>query len=132
LQQFCFPSTTLKRRFIPMNKVALTTFLCAATVAASATFAQQKMDDMKSMETPKSSASSAQMTHTATGVVKKVDAKAGLVSLAHEPVKSMNWPAMTMGFQVKDKMLLDKLTVGKKVDFEFIQESKGYVVTAVK
>ena len=41
-------------------------------------------------------------------------------------------PAMTMGFLVKDKMLLDKLAVGKRVDFEFVQGSKGYVVTAVK
>ena len=44
----------------------------------------------------------------------------------------MNWPAMTMGFQVKDKMLFDKLAVGKKVDFEFVHGTKGYVVTAVK
>ena len=65
-------------------------------------------------------------------MVKKVDAKAGLVTLAHEPVKGMNWPAMTMGFLVKDKMLLDKLTVGKKVDFEFVPGTKGCVVTAVK
>lgn len=114
-----------------MNKVA-TTFVLAAVLAATTAFAQQKMDDMKAMDAPKPAASSAQMTHMATGVVKKVDAKAGLVTLAHEPVKTMNWPAMTMGFLVKDKMLLDKLTVGKKVDFEFVQGSKGYVVTAVK
>ena len=114
-----------------MNKVA-TTFVLAAVLAATTAFAQQKMDDMKAMDAPKPAASSAQMTHMATGVVKKVDAKAGLVTLAHEPVKTMNWPAMTMGFLVKDKMLLDRLTVGKKVDFEFVQGSKGYVVTTVK
>lgn len=44
----------------------------------------------------------------------------------------MNWPAMTMGFLVKDKMLLDGLTVGKKVDFEFVQSTKGYVLTSVR
>ena len=115
-----------------MNKAAITTFVVAATLAASTAFAQQKMDDMKGMDAANPATSSAQMTHMATGVVKKVDAKAGLVTLAHGPVKTMNWPAMTMGFQVKDKMLLDKLTVGKKVDFEFVQGSKGYVVTAVK
>ena len=94
-----------------------------------------EMGDMKGMDAARPAASSAQMTHmahTATAVVKRVDAKAGLVTLAHEPVKSMNWPAMTMGFQVKDKLLFDKLAVGKKVDFEFVQSSKGYVVTVVK
>jgi len=37
-----------------------------------------------------------------------------------------------MGFQVKDKMLLDKLAVGKKVEFEFVQHGKDYVITSVK
>lgn len=62
----------------------------------------------------------------------KVDVGAGIVTLAHEPVKSLNWPAMNMGFQVKDKMLLDKLGVGKTVDFEFVQGAKGYVIAGVK
>ena len=70
--------------------------------------------------------------HQATGVVKTVDAKAGTVTLAHDPVKSLKWPAMTMGFQVKDKALLDKLQPGKKIEFEFVQQGKDYVVTAVK
>lgn len=43
---------------------------------------------------------------------------------------SLNWPAMTMGFAVKDKALLDKLAMGKKV--EFVKEGKGYTVTGVK
>lgn len=115
-----------------MNKVAITTFAIAAALAASIAFAQQKMDDMKGMDMAKPTAPRAQTTHSATGVVTKVDAQGGVVTLAHEPVKSLNWPAMTMGFQVKDKTLLDKLTLGKKVAIEFVQDAKGYVVTAVK
>jgi Cu(I)/Ag(I) efflux system protein CusF len=117
-----------------MNKISITTYVFAAALATSTAFAQQKTDEMKSMDMSKTPAASAPAatSHQATGIVKKVDAKAGLVTLAHEPVKSMHWPAMTMGFQVKDKMLFDKLAVGKKVDFEFVQDSKGYVVTAVK
>ena len=70
--------------------------------------------------------------HQATGVVKTVDAKAGTVTLAHDPVKSLKWPAMTMGFQVKDKALLEKLQAGKKVEFEFVQQGRDYVITSVK
>ena len=70
--------------------------------------------------------------HQATGVVKKVDAKAGTVTLAHDPVKSLKWPAMTMGFQVKDKALLEKLQAGKKVDFEFVQQGRDNVITSVR
>jgi len=115
-----------------MIKIALTGFYIAASLAAAPALAQQKMDDMKGMGAAKPASAAPQTSHLATGVVKKVDAQAGVVTLAHGPVKTMNWPAMTMGFQVKDKMLLDKLTVGKKVDFEFVQGSKGYVVTAIK
>lgn len=88
--------------------------------------------DMKGMDMSKKPAAGAQAAHKATGVVKKVDPKAGTVTLAHDPVKSLNWPAMTMGFQVKDKMLLDKFAVGKKVEFEFVQQGPDYVVTAVR
>lgn len=71
-------------------------------------------------------------TYKASGVVKKVDAAKGSVMLAHGPVPELKWPAMTMGFTVKDKALLDKLAVNKKVDIEFVEQGKSYVVTAVK
>ncbi len=68
----------------------------------------------------------------ATGVVKKTDLATGSVTIAHEAVQSLHWPAMTMGFKVRDKHLFEKLAVGHKVNFEFVQEDGGYVVTAVK
>lgn len=70
--------------------------------------------------------------HAATGIVKAVDPAKGTVTLAHEPVKSLNWPAMTMSFAVKDKKLFDKLAVDKTVNVEFVQQGGRYVVTAVK
>ena len=116
-----------------MSKVLFTAVALAASVSSSITLAQ-KMDGMKGMDMGKEHAASAPMamTHHATGVVKKLDPKAGVVSVEHEPVKSLNWPAMTMGFHVTDKGLLDKFAVGKKVEFDFEQKSQGYVVTAVK
>ena len=92
--------------------------------------------DMKGMEMkgmdqkPMSKQSNGQSTHKAIGVVKKVDPKEGTVSLAHEAIKSLNWPAMTMSFKVQDKAVLDKLAEGKKVEFE--QKGKDYVITSVK
>jgi Cu(I)/Ag(I) efflux system protein CusF len=70
--------------------------------------------------------------HKTTALVKSVDAANGKVKLAHEPVKSLNWPAMTMNFAVKDPALFDKLIPGKKVEIEFIQQGSSSVVTAVK
>jgi Cu(I)/Ag(I) efflux system protein CusF len=71
-------------------------------------------------------------THHAVAVVQKIDRASGNVTLAHEPVQSLNWPAMTMRFSVKRKDLLDKLAVGQKVNVDFEQVGNGYVVTAVK
>ena len=91
--------------------------------------------DMKAMDmgpTSMAKGDKSHMTHKAVGVVKKVDGKAGSVTLDHEPVKSMKWPAMTMAFQVKDKAMLGKLAEGKKVNFEFEQKGKDYVITDVK
>lgn len=109
------------------------------SLSQTAAMAQQKlMDGMKSMpmdgmkDMPMGKPAAGQAVHMAKGKITKVDTAANVVTLAHEPVKSLNWPAMTMGFQVRDKMLLDKLTVGKTVDFEFTQADKGYVITNVK
>lgn len=124
-----------------MKKAVFASLVAAAAVLLpAAVLAQQKMDDMKGMDMsgskdmnmPKKAGASSQTTHMAMGEVKSVDAKDQVVTVAHEPVKTLNWPAMTMGFVVKDKMLMDKLSVGKKVQFEFVQEGGKYVVTSVK
>ena len=85
--------------------------------------------DMKGTETGKKAQDTV---HKAVGVVKKTDPAKGTVTLAHEPIKSLNWSAMTMSFVVKDKALFDKLAADKKVEFEFVQQGKDYLITVVK
>lgn len=110
--------------------VALSLVFALSVAVPAASHAQP--GGMKSTDMGKKPAIGAQTAHKATGVVRKIDPKAGTVTLAHDPVRSLNWPAMTMGFQVRDKMLLDKFAVGKKVEFEFVQQGPDYVVTAVR
>ena len=105
-------------------------FVLGLVAIAGAAVADQRMQDMKDMDKPTESARAA--VHKATGVVKNVKPDTAQVILEHGPVKSLNWPAMTMAFGVKDKSLLSKLPVGKKVEFEFVQEGSKYVVTNVK
>ena len=100
--------------------------------AASVAVAQSGTKGMEMKGMDMKPAAGTQAAHKATGVVKKVDPKAGTVTLAHDPVKSLNWPAMTMGFKVKDKMLLNKLAVDKKVEVEFEKQGKDYVITSVQ
>jgi len=70
--------------------------------------------------------------HKGVGTVKKVDSAASTVTIAHGPIKSMNWPAMNMTFAVKDKALLSKFSQDKKVEFEFVQQGSDYVIKSVR
>jgi len=115
-------------------------------LTTSTAFAQQKMDDMKGMDMgnmgnmgnmkgmdmDKKSSASTPATHLANATVKKFDEKASTVTLAHGPIASLNWPAMTMSFKVKDKVLLKNLSVDKRVAVQFVKEGEDYVVTSVK
>jgi Cu/Ag efflux protein CusF len=70
--------------------------------------------------------------HQATGVVKRIDAAKGVVSLKHDPVKSLNWPGMTMDFNVRDPKLLAGVKPDQVVMFEFVEEKGRYVITSIK
>lgn len=106
--------------------VLITAFVLAAPMAVLA-----QTDGLKGTETS-TSKSVKTRAHAATGVVKKLDPRSATVTLAHDPVESLGWPAMTMGFQVKDRTLIDKLAVDRKIAFEFVQQGKDYVITRVK
>lgn len=94
------------------------------------------MEHMKAMPMHKCNDGDAknpkEMTYQASAMVKGIDSPTGKVMLAHEAVKSLNWPAMTMGFKVKDKTLFDKLAIGKQVDVEFRKDGMDYVIVSVK
>lgn len=70
--------------------------------------------------------------HKGAGVVTNIDRAGGKVTLKHEPIQSLNWPAMTMAFGVKDKAMLDKLAKDKKVQFELVQQGRQFVITSIK
>jgi Cu(I)/Ag(I) efflux system protein CusF len=120
------------------TRIALVVALALGT---GGVLAQQKMDDMPMKDMPMKDmpmkdmpmgGPSQDQSHQASGTVKKIDAAKGTVTFAHGPVSSLDWPAMTMGFRVKDKALLERLAVGKEVVFEFVKEGADYVVTEVR
>lgn len=66
------------------------------------------------------------------GVVENVDQGKGVVTISHEPIASLNWPAMTMDFTVEDKKIYARLISGKKIRFQFTKRLGRYVVTDAK
>jgi Cu(I)/Ag(I) efflux system protein CusF len=66
------------------------------------------------------------------GEVRKVDKEGGKLTLKHADIKSLDMPAMTMVFTVKDKAMLDKLKAGDKIKFKAINDAGKFTVTEMQ
>lgn len=66
------------------------------------------------------------------GKVKKVDAKAKKVTIIHEELKSLEMPAMTMVFRVKDDTMLEKMKEGASIEFVAERVEGKITVTDIK
>ena len=64
------------------------------------------------------------------GEVRRVDKDAKKITLRHGPLASLDMPAMTMVFQVKDPIMLEQVKVGDKV--KFVAERTGGALTITK
>jgi Cu/Ag efflux protein CusF len=65
------------------------------------------------------------------GTIKKLDAKAGKVTIIHEALLDLDMPAMTMVFRA-DEEIMAKLTEGKDVEFVADRVNGKLTVTALK
>ncbi|MEJ1958504.1 MAG: copper-binding protein [Nitrosomonadales bacterium] len=83
--------------------------------------------DMKSMKTEAVPA-----IHHGSGIVKNIDVAKGMATLAHGPIASLKWPAMTMSFKLKDAALAKGIKAGDAVAFELVQSGDDYVITRLR
>ena len=111
-----------------MNRLAVVSALLVLSMSPFAPAAAQS----GGMNMDKGAKKSQSKSHHVTGTVKSVDAGKGTVTVDHQPVASMNWPAMSMTFKAKDKKMLNQLKPGANVEFDFEQHGKDYVITKVK
>lgn len=66
------------------------------------------------------------------GVVRAVDARNNRVTIAHEPMPTLGWPAMTMAFQVHSADLLTNVAVGNRVNFTLVNHNGQPMVSALQ
>ncbi len=125
LQAACSKQQPVKMETAPPAAATL-----AAPTAPVAAAEPKPMDMPMAKDVPSGVGKNA--VHHVAAVVKGVDVVNGSVTLSHGPVATLNWPAMTMGFKVRDKALMDRLAKDKQVDVDFVQDGSDYVVTAVK
>ncbi len=95
-------------------KTALIT-LFAATSALIPLAAVAQTDHSQHMAQTKAAAPAPAA--TTNGVVKKVDAARGEVTIAHDDIKNLDMPKMTMAFKVRDPAWLKKMKAGDAIRF---------------
>jgi Cu(I)/Ag(I) efflux system periplasmic protein CusF len=66
------------------------------------------------------------------GEIRKVDKDARKITIKHGPIQSLDMPAMTMVFQVKDPGILDQLKAGDKIRFTAEKIGGQFTVTRVE
>lgn len=69
---------------------------------------------------------------TGKGVVKSIDVAASKVTIAHEPIEAIKWPAMTMGFKVAEPAMLGNVAVGRKIEFVFDSKDQQFTIKSIK
>ena len=66
------------------------------------------------------------------GTVKKVTADKGKVSVAHEELKNLEMPAMTMVFRTATPEILDQLKPGQQIEFVAERVNGKLTITKLK
>lgn len=101
----------------------------AVACSPPATQSAAKTDDMNMAET---SAPAPAGPIAAVGTVTAVDVAAGTISLDHEPIAAIGWPAMSMQFRAENPAILQGVAVGDRVNFELKSGAETAVVTMVQ
>ncbi|MCC6787824.1 MAG: efflux RND transporter periplasmic adaptor subunit [Hyphomonadaceae bacterium] len=92
---------------------------------ASFSGALQRLETSSQAQPPQADAA-----HEASGRVTALDG--ANIAIAHGAVTSLNWPAMTMQFQLREEVMARGLRVGDAVSFRFQQEGQAYVITSIE
>jgi Cu(I)/Ag(I) efflux system periplasmic protein CusF len=82
--------------------------------------------------TPASASSPAASAAFSEGVVRRVNAATGTVTIAHGPLTHLDMPPMTMGFKLTGSASLEGLSTGDKVRFVADKEGRTLVVTRIE
>ena len=107
-----------KKTFQSLSALAIAS-LVATTALAEKSHDSMNMGEKGGMQHGQMAAGEAKGTvHAGQGTITRIDAKASKIGLKHGPIKSLNWPAMTMDFAVADPALLTPLREGQQVNFD--------------
>ena len=116
----------MNKRLIIAALIALPISLSGCDKKPEAPNAAAPADAMSNMAMPEGSKMG-----SGTGTVTAIDAAAGKITLDHEAIAAVGWPAMKMGFSAKPD-LLKGVAVGDKVDFDLTVTGSAGEVTGIR
>lgn len=107
------------------------TLACASALALASTaaFAQQmdpNMPGMADMQAAKPTQAQG------VGIVKAIDTAKGTITLQHQAIAAIGWPAMTMPFKLASPDLLKHVKVGDKVRFTLRPDGMASTVMSIE
>jgi membrane fusion protein, copper/silver efflux system len=85
--------------------------------------------DPKGGTTSSVAAAGTAATHSGTGKIESVSGS--IVTIAHEEIKSIGWPAMQMGFAAANPALLNGIQPGDRVTFAFTANGSTMTLTKI-
>lgn len=114
-------------RTLSVSLTTITLFIAAITLPAHADDKAMHHSQMAGMSEMSHPADSATL-YTASGVIRHWNTDS--VTISHQPVAALNWPAMTMQFALSG---YDgpTLAAGQHIDFTFRQSDTGYALVTV-
>lgn len=116
-----------------MKKTLMIAAMLAAPVILSG--CDKKAEAPKAESSPDAMADMAMSAESkmvkSTGTVTAIDPASGKITLEHDAIPAVEWPAMTMGFSVKPE-LLKGIVVGDKVGFDLTVTGNVGEVTSIQ
>lgn len=67
-----------------------------------------------------------------TGEIRKIDLEARKITIKHGPLESLEMPAMTMAYRVRDLGLVEGLQAGDAVRFQAERLGSVFIVTRIE
>lgn len=106
------------RKLIPLTALSLMLAAANAQIPAGST-----------SNLPQAAASA---THLAVGTIKRIDAEQRLITIDHQAIPSMNMPAMTMQFRLRETVPVTSLSAGQSVAFVLAPTTDGMAITSLQ
>jgi len=106
-------------------------FLIDSEASMRASISRMSAPQSEDTDVPVKKNKTASKTVSANGVIKAVLTDKNKLTLQHEAIADLGWPAMTMDFALADDVDSSALSVGDKVMFQLQQRGDRYLITSV-